>query len=130
HVRRRPTSSWLGVLLACLVAAPWVPGIWANIRFGQALHADPPADPNELLHLLLDDIGTQTYVPAIALAFVAAMATGGVALAAHSGSAVAHSVSRHRQGWKYTTVLCAAAAIVVALEITEIGSIATGFKQH
>ncbi|PRC59437.1 hypothetical protein C6A85_23430, partial [Mycobacterium sp. ITM-2017-0098] len=42
HVRRRPTSSWLGVLLACLVAAPWVPGIWANIRFGQALHADPP----------------------------------------------------------------------------------------
>ncbi|PRC49807.1 hypothetical protein C6A85_72840, partial [Mycobacterium sp. ITM-2017-0098] len=26
--------------------------------------------------------------------------------------------------------LCAAAAIVVALEITEIGSIATGFKQH
>ncbi|MDF2830814.1 MAG: hypothetical protein K0R01_4097, partial [Mycobacterium sp.] len=99
HVRRRPTRPWLGVLLTCLVAAPWVPSIWANIRFGQALHADPPADPNDLLLLLLDDIGTQTYVPGIALAFVAAMATGGVAMAAHSRSAIAHSVSRHRQGW-------------------------------
>ena len=130
HVRRRPTRSWLGVLLTCLVAAPWVPSIWANIRFGQALHADPPAEPSDQLHLLLDDIGTQTYVPAIALAFVAAMATGGVALAAHSRSAVAHSVSRHRQGWKFTTVLCAVAAIVVVLEITEIGGIASGFKEN
>ncbi|MFC7674277.1 hypothetical protein ACFQWH_14415 [Mycolicibacterium sp. GCM10028919] len=130
HVRRRPTRPWLGVLLTCLVAAPWVPSIWANIRFGRALHADPPADPNELLLLLLDDIGTQTYVPGIALAFVAAMATGGVAMAAHSRSAIAHSVSRHRQGWKYTAVLCAVAAIVVVLEITEIGGIATGFKEN
>lgn len=130
HVRRRPTRSWLGVLLTCLVAAPWVPSIWANIRFGRALHADPPADPNELLHLLLEDIGTQTYVPAIALAFVAAMATGGVALAAHSRSAVAHSVSRYRQSWKYTAVLCAAATVVVVLEITEIGGIASGFKEN
>lgn len=130
HVRRRPTRPWLGVLLTCLVAAPWVPSIWANIRFGQALHADPPADPNELLLLLLDDIGTQTYVPGIALAFVAAMATGGVAMAAHSRSAIAHSVSRHRQGWRYTAVLCAAAAIVVVLEITEIGGIASGFKEN
>lgn len=130
HVRRRPTRSWVGVLLTCLVAAPWIPSIWANIRFGQALHAEPPADPNELLHLLLDDIGTQTYVPAIALAFVAAMATGGVALAAHSRSAIAHSVSRHRQGWKYTALLCAAAAIVVVLEITEVGGIASGFEEN
>ena len=130
HVRRRPTRPWLGVLLTCLVAAPWVPSIWANIRFGGALHADPPADPNDLLLLLLDDIGTQTYVPGIALAFVAAMATGGVAMAAHSRSAIAHSVSRHRQGWKYTAVLCAVAAIVVVLEITEIGGIATGFKEN
>lgn len=130
HVRRRPTRSWVGVLLTCLVAAPWIPSIWANIRFGQALHAEPPADPNELLHLLLDDIGAQTYVPAIALAFVAAMATGGVALAAHSRSAIAHSVSRHRQGWKYTALLCAAAAIVVVLEITEVGGIASGFEEN
>lgn len=130
HVRRRPTASWLGVALTCLVAAPWVPGIVANIRFGQALHADPPADPNELLDLLLGDIGTQTYVPAIALAFVAAMATGGVALAAHSRSAVAHNVSRYRQGWKYTMVLCSAAVVVVVLEITEIGGIASGFKEN
>jgi hypothetical protein len=130
HVQRRPIRPWPGVLLACLVAAPWIPSIWANIRFGRALHADPAADPNELLNLLLDDIGTQTYVPAMALAFVAAMATGGVALAAHSRSAIAHSVSRHRQGWKYTTVLCAAAAVVVVLEITEIGGIASGFKEN
>lgn len=130
HVRRRPARAWLGVLQTCLVAAPWIPSIWANIRFGQALHANPPADPNDLLHLLLDDIGTQTYVPGIALAFVAAMATGGVAIAAHSRSAVAHSVSRHRQGWGYTALLCAVAAIVVVLEITEIGGIATGFKEN
>lgn len=130
HVRRRPTSSWVGVLLTCLVAAPWIPSISANIRFGQALHAEPPADPNELLHLLLDDIGTQTYVPAIALAYVAAMATGGVALAAHSRSAIAHSVSRHRQGWKYTALLCAAAAIVVVLEVSEVGGIASGFEEN
>lgn len=130
HVRRRPTRSWLGVLLTFLVAAPWAPSIWANVRFGQALHADPPAEPSAQLHLLLDDIGTQTYVPAIALAFVAAMATGGVALAAHSRSAVVHSVSRYGQGWKFTTVLCAVAAIVIILEITEIGGIASGFREN
>lgn len=130
HIRRRPTGPWLGILLTCLVAAPWVPGIWANIRFGRALHADGPADPNELLYLLLDDIGTQTYVPAIALAFVAAMATGGVALAAHSRSAIAHSVSRHRQGWTYTALLCTVAVLVVVLEITEVGGISSGFKEN
>jgi hypothetical protein len=130
HLRQRPTGPWLGILLTCLVAAPWIPGIWANIRFGRALHAVPPADPNELLYLLLDDIGTQTYVPAIALAFVAAMATGGVALAAHSRSAIAHSVSRHRQGWKYSALLCAAAVGIVVLEITEVGGISSGFKDN
>jgi len=130
YIRRRPTGPWLGIVLACLVAAPWVPSIWANIRFGVALHAAPPADPNELLYLLLDDISTQTYVPAIALAFVAAMATGGVALAAHSRSAVAHSVSRHRKGWRYTALLCAVAVIVVVLEITEVGGLSSGFKEN
>lgn len=130
HIRRRPTGPWLSLLLTCLVAAPWVPSIWANIRFGQALHAVPPADPNDLLYLLLDDIGAQTYVPAIALAFVAAMATGGVALAAHSRSAIAHSVSRHRQGWKYTALLCTVAVIIVVLEITEVGGISSGFKEN
>lgn len=130
HIRRRPAYPWLGVLLTCLVAAPWVPGIWANIRFGQALHAATPADPDELLYLLLDNIGTQTYVPAIALAFVAAMATGGVALAAHSRSAIAHSVSRHRRGWGYTALLCALAVLIVVLEITDVGGIASGFKEN
>lgn len=130
HILRRPTGPWLGVLLTALVAAPWAQSIWANIRFGQALHADTPAPPNELLHPLLDDIGAQTYVPAIALAFVAAMATGGVALAAHSRSAIAHSVSRHRQGWKYSALLCAVAAVIVVLEITEVGGISSGFKQN
>lgn len=130
HVVRRPTGPWPGILLTWLVAAPWAPAVWANIRFGRALHASPPADPNDLLYLLLDDIGTQTYVPAIALAFVAAMATGGVALAAHSRSAVAHSVSQRREGWKYTALLSTVAVVIVVLEITEVGGIASGFKEN
>lgn len=128
YIWRRPLGPWAGILLVCLVAVPWVPLIWANIRFGQAL--DAAADPNALLYLLLDDIGTQTYVPAIALAFVAAMATGGVALAAHSRSAVAHSLSRHRRGWGFTGLLCAAAVLIVVLEITELGGISSGFKEN
>lgn len=130
HIRRRPTGPWLGILLVCLVAAPWIPAIWANIVFGRALSSFDTADPNALIYLLIDDIGAQTYVPGIALAFVAAMATGGVALAAHSRSAVAHSISRHRQGWGYTTLLCAVAAIIIVLEITEVGGISSGFKEN
>lgn len=130
YVRKRPTGPWLGILLACLVAAPWVPTIWANIRFGRALSAFDTADPNDLVLLLIDDIAAQTYVPGIALAFVAAMATGGVALAAHSRSAVAHTVSRHRRGWGYTALLCAVAVTVVILEITGAGGISSGFKEN
>lgn len=130
YVLRRPTGPWVGVLLACLIAAPWAPTIWANIRFGRALRTADSADPNDLLLLLLDDISTQTYVPGIAVAFVAAMATGGVALAAHSRSAIAHTVSRHRRGWRYSALLCVAAVVVIALEITGIGGISSGFKEN
>ncbi|CAN7198342.1 hypothetical protein [Mycolicibacterium frederiksbergense] len=130
HVRHRPTGPWWGIVLAGLVAAPWIPLVWANIAFGRALNSFDTADPSELLYLLLDDIGTQTYVPGIALAFVAAMATGGVALAAHSRSALAHSVARRRQGWGHTALLCAVAAIIVVLEVTEIGGISSGFKEN
>lgn len=130
YIRRRPPGPWVGVLLACLIAAPWIPAIWANIRFGRALRAADTADPNDLLLLLLDDISTQTYVPGIAVAFVAAMATGGVALAAHSRSAIAHTVSRHRRGWRYSALLCGVAVIVIGLEITGVGGISSGFKEN
>ncbi|PRC61198.1 hypothetical protein C6A85_11360, partial [Mycobacterium sp. ITM-2017-0098] len=45
-------------------------------------------------------------------------------------AAAAHSTVVYFQPCRWRETLCAAAAIVVALEITEIGSIATGFKQH
>ncbi len=129
HVRRAPIGPWPGVLLAGLVAAPWIPAVYANIRLGLAVN-DPVAqqDQHALLLLLLDDLGAQTYVPAIALAFVAAMATGGVAMAAHSRSAIAHTVSRHRTTWGFTALLCAVAVMVIVLEVTGIGGIASGFQ--
>ncbi|WP_395308587.1 hypothetical protein V4U86_25205 [Mycobacterium sp. AMU20-3851] len=129
HVRRRPIGPWPGVVLAGLVAAPWIPAIYANIRLGLAVKT-PVAqqDQHALLLLLLDDLGTQTYVPAISLAFVAAMATGGVAMAAHSRSAIAHTVSRHRTTWGFTALLCIVAVVVIVLEITGVGGIASGFK--
>lgn len=127
HVRHRPPAPWLALLLAVLVAAPWIPAIYANLRFGRALRADPPIPEPELLKMLIADISTQTYVPGIALAFVAAMSTGGVALAAHSRSAVAHRISEHRGGWWVTALLCAAAVGVIALEVSGIGGISSGF---
>lgn len=129
HVRRRPIGPWLSLLLAALVAAPWIPSVYANIAFGRALNAEVPADPNDLLNMLIANIPTQTYVPGISLAFIAAMATGGVALAAHSRSAVAHHVSRHRAGWRFTAVLCVIAAVIIALEITNVGGISSGFLE-
>jgi hypothetical protein len=129
HVRRRPISPWLSILLACLVAAPWIPSVYANITFGRALNADVPADPNDLLHMLIANIPTQTYVPGISLAFVAAMATAGVALAAHSRSAVAHHVSRHRAGWGFTAIICAIAVGIIVLEITDVAGISSGFLE-
>lgn len=130
HVLRRPAGPWLSILLACLVAAPWIPSIYANITFGRALNADVPADPNDLLVMLGADISTQIYVPGIALAFIAAMATGGVALAAHSRSAIAHHVSRHRAGWGFTAVLCVIAVVVVVLEVNNVAGISSGFLEN
>ena len=127
HVRHRSPSPWLGFLLAALVTAPWLPAVYANLRFGLALHADPPTSESELLHLLIADISAATYVPGIALAFVAAMATGGVALAAHSRSAVAHRISQHHSGWRLTFLLCAVALVVIALEVSGVGGISSGF---
>lgn len=129
HVRRTPIGPWLSILLACLVAAPWIPSIYANITFGRALNADVPADPNDLLVMLGANISTQIYVPGIALAFVAAMATGGVALAAHSRSAVAHHVSRHRTGWGFTAILCAIGAGIIVLEVNNVADISSGFLE-
>jgi hypothetical protein len=127
HVRRRAPSPWFVFLLAALVTAPWLPAVYANLRFGLALHADPPTPEPELLHLLIADISAATYVPGIALAFVAAMATGGVALAAHSRSAVAQRISQHHSGWRLTAVLCVAAVVVIALEVSGVGGISSGF---
>jgi hypothetical protein len=129
HVRRRAYSPWVGFVLACLVAAPWVPSIVANIRFGLALHATPPMDPNDLLSFLIADVSTPTYVPGIAIAFVAAMATGGVALAAHSRAALAHNVSRHPGGWRVAAVLCGLAVVVIALEVSGVAGVSSGFLE-
>jgi hypothetical protein len=129
HVRHRAAGPWLSILLACLVAAPWIPSIYANITFGRALNADVPADPNDLLAMLLANIPTQMYVFGISLAFVAAMATGGVALAAHSRSAIAHHVSRHRAGWGFTAVLCVIAVVIIVLEVNNVADISSGFLE-
>jgi hypothetical protein len=129
HVRRRPAGPWLSILLACLVAAPWIPSVYANITFGRALNADVPADPNDLLTMLIANIPTQTYIFGISLAFVAAMATGGVALAAHSRSAIAHHVSRHRVGWGFTAILCAIAVSIIVLEVTNVANVSSGFME-
>ena len=79
--------------------------------------------------MLIANIPTQTYVPGISLAFVAAMATGGVALAAHSRSAVAHHVSQHRAGWGFTAVLCVIAVAIIVLEVTDVAGISSGFLE-
>ncbi len=129
HLRHRAPAPWLGLVLAGLVAAPWIPAIYANLRFGLALHASTPRSENELLHLLLADISTQTYLPGIALAFVAAMATGGVALAAHSRSTVAHRISEHRGGWRTTVALGVIAVGVITLEVSGVGGISSGFLE-
>lgn len=128
HIRRRSPRPWTAVVLVGLVAAPWIPAIQANVRLGAALDSGT-ADPNDLLGLLLNDIGAQTYVPGICLAFVAAMATGGIALAAHSRSAMAHTVSRHRAGWGFTALLCVVAMSVIALEVSGIAGISSGFLE-
>ena len=129
HVRHRAPGPWTALLLATLVAVPWIPAIYANLRFGLALHAATPVPEGELLDMLIADISTQTYVPGIALAFVAAMATGGVALAAHARSAVAHQISANRGGWRITAVICLVAIGVIALEVSGVGGISSGFLE-
>lgn len=129
HVRRRPPGPWLSVVLVCLVAAPWVPAIVANIRFGRALHSTEPVDPYDIVGLLIADIGTTTYLPGTAIAFIAAMATGGVALAAHSRAALAHGVSRHRGGWAVAALVCLAAVVVLVLEVTGVWGVSSGYLE-
>jgi hypothetical protein len=126
HVRHRAPRPWTNLLLAGLVAAPWIPAIYANIRMGMALRA-AARDESELLHLLIADLPAKTYVPGIALAFVAAMATAGVALAAHSRAAVAHQISRHRGGWRVSAGICVVAVGVIALEVSGVAGISSGF---
>ncbi|MBO0679074.1 hypothetical protein JRC04_16540 [Mycolicibacterium sp. S2-37] len=129
HIRRRPPNPWPGVVLVCLIAAPWVPAIVANIQFGRALHTSEPADPYDLVAHLMANLGTTTYVPGIALAFIAAMATGGVALAAHSRAAMAHNVARHRRGWTVAAIICALAVAVIALEVSGVWGVSSGYLE-
>lgn len=126
HVRRRAPGPWTSLLLAGLVAAPWIPAVYANIALGSALNTTP-RDESAVLHLLLADLPAKTYVPGIALAFVAAMATAGVAIAAHSRAAVAHHISRHRAGWRLSAVICVLAVGVIALEVSGFAGIDSGF---
>ncbi|CAN5369966.1 hypothetical protein BH11ACT6_BH11ACT6_37300 [soil metagenome] len=126
HVRRRTPGPWVGLLLACLVAAPWIPAIYANIRFGLALDSGTASD-SELTKLLVADLAARIYVPGVALAFVAAMATGGLALAAQSRAAVAHQLARHRGAWRTSAVICLVAVGVLALEVSGTGGIDSGF---
>ncbi|MBP2450557.1 hypothetical protein [Mycolicibacterium lutetiense] len=127
HVRRRAPRPWVGLVLACLVAAPWIPAIHANLRFGLALNAAKPPPDGELLEMFIADVSTRTYVPGIALAFVGAMATAGVALAAHSRSAVAQQISAHRGGWRLTAIICAVAVGVIVLEVSGVAGVSSGF---
>jgi hypothetical protein len=126
HLRRRAPGPWTGVLLAGLVAAPWIPAVYANIRLGSALDTTP-RDESAVLDLLVADLPAKTYVPGIALAFVAAMATAGVAIAAHSRAAVAHQISRHRAGWRISAVIGVLAVGVIALEVSGFAGISSGF---
>ncbi len=125
HLRRRAPAPWVGVLLAAVVAAPWIPAIVANIRFGRALDA-AARDESHLLHLLVADLPAKTYVPGIALAFIAAMATAGVAMAAHSRAAVAQRISS-RGRWRVSAGICTAAVVLIALEVSGVGGISSGF---
>jgi hypothetical protein len=127
HVRRRAPRPWVGLVLACLVAVPWIPAVHANLRFGLALNAVTPPPDGELLQMLLADVSTRTYVPGIALAFVGAMATAGVALAAHSRSAVAQQISAHRGGWRLTAIICVVAVGVIVLEVSGVAGVSSGF---
>ncbi|WP_422741981.1 hypothetical protein ACN27E_13280 [Mycobacterium sp. WMMD1722] len=129
HRRRRPPHPWVGVVLAGLIAAPWIPAVVVNIRFGRALHTTDPVDPYHLVGLLMENIGITTYLAGIAIAFIAAMATGGVALAAHSRAAMAHSVSRHRGGWAVAGAVCAVAAVVLVLEVTGVWGVSSGYLE-
>ena len=126
HIRHRAPRPWIGLVLACLVAAPWIPAVYANIRLGRALNSGTASD-SDLTTMLIADLSARTYVPGIALAFVAAMATAGVALAAHSRAAVAHQISRHRGGWRTTAVICIISVVVIGLEISGVGGISSGF---
>lgn len=128
HIRRQAPSPRVGVLLAGLVAAPWLPAIYANVQMGLAL-SSVQRDESRILDLLVTDLPAKTYVPGIALAFVAAMATAGVAIAAQSRAAVAHQISRHRSGWRVSAAICVVAVTVIALEVSGIGGISSGFLE-
>ena len=127
HVRRQPPAPWLGVLLASLVAVPWVPAVVANLRLGLALRADPLPSDSELLHLLVPDLSAAAYVPGLAAAFVAAMTSVGVALAARDRAAAVEAVRTTRRGWAVAGAVCAAAVVVVALEVSGWAGISSGF---
>jgi hypothetical protein len=127
HVRRRAPSAVVGVLLAALTALPWAPAIVANLRLGLVLSADPlPAD-EAVLHLLLSDLSATTYVPGLAVAFVATMTAAGVALAAHSRAGDVDNLPDRHRTWRGAAVVCAIGVVVIALEVAGFAGISSGF---
>lgn len=123
HVRHRPPAQWVGVLLTAAVTVPWVPAAVANIRLGSALGG--PDD--EVVGLLIDDLSAATYVPLLAIAFVAAMTAAGVALAAHGRAATVTGLTTSRRGWRAAAVTCGIAVVVIALEVSGFAGISSGF---
>ena len=130
HVRKRPPRPWVGLVLALLVAVPWIPACYANIRLGLALDAVADMDPYDVLDLVIADVTTLTYVPGLAAAFVAAMTAAGVASAAHGRAAAAHQLARSGRSWTFAAAACAIAVVVIGLEVSNFGGIASGYLEH
>jgi hypothetical protein len=126
NVLRRAPRPWLGLLLASLVAVGWLPVILINIRAVAALGADWPRDPNELVELLTENTSIQTFAFSFALFFVAIMTAAGVALAARSRSTLPDRLQAGAH-WRRTAVLCLIAIVIIAVEVTGIGGLSSGF---
>lgn len=129
YVRRRAPSPWLGLLLALLVALPWLPVIYFNLRIALAVSGRVPLPPNDLLELLAGNIVAKAFVVSAAISFVAVMTAAGVALAAHSRSSVADRLRRGDASWRVAAIICAIAVALIVAEVSGVAGISSGFYE-
>ncbi|MDA2895158.1 hypothetical protein PDG61_29885 [Mycolicibacterium sp. BiH015] len=128
-VLRRAPQPWVALLIAALIGFTWIPLAYANIRLAAALGATNAPSINELLTLVVAEQPVGALVITISTSAIAVLTAVGVAQAAHGRSSRADVLHNRRLNWRWTALVCLCAIGILALEVSGVWGLSSGYLE-